>query len=301
MPLWIIILLLGIVEGVTEFLPVSSTGHLLIAEKWLNSHQTDLFNVVIQAGAVLAVLPLFPNRLRQFFFEWRRKDTQVYALKIVLACLVTGIPGFILEKKGLKLPENLQPVAVALLVGGIGFVAIEAWLRGRTLKDEVTWTIAVAVGVGQLLAAVFPGTSRSGATILFCLLLGLNRPAATEFSFLVGIPTMLAASGLKIFKALHHPIPGAAPEHWDMVALGFVVSAIVSFIAVKWLLGYVRTHTFVLFGWYRIALAAVVGIMLLMGQGTKTTGKGEPKATAQPVVPSASQFAGQAPTNPSRF
>jgi undecaprenyl-diphosphatase len=206
---------------------------------------------------------LFRDRLRQFVVGWREKATQDYAAKLLLACVVTGGPGFILEKKGFKLPEQLAPVAWALLIGGIGFVAVEAWLRGKTLKNEVTWTMAVAVGIGQLVAAVFPGASRSGTTILSCLLLGLARPAATEFCFLVGIPTMLAASGLKIFKALHHPPPGMAPEHWNMVLLGFVVSAVVSFVAVKWLLRYIQSHTFTLFGWYRIILAIVIFLLVL--------------------------------------
>jgi len=280
MPLWFIIVLLGIVEGITEFLPVSSTGHLLIVEAWLGSHQSDLFNVVIQAGAVLAVLPLFPDRLKQFTTGWGNPATLDYALKIAVAFVITGGPGLILEKRGLKLPEHLEPVAIALLLGGIGFLAVEGWLRGKPMKSEVTWTIAIAVGVGQLIAGVFPGTSRSGATILFCLILGLNRMAATEFSFLVGIPTMLAASGWKIFKALRHPVAGAPPEHWDMIALAFVVSAVVSFVAVKWLLGYVRTHTFVAFGWYRIAMAAVVGLMLLMGKGKNEETAPAPKAGA---------------------
>jgi undecaprenyl-diphosphatase len=266
MPLWIIIAILGVVEGITEFLPVSSTGHLLIAERWLHTHQTDLFNIVIQSGAVLAVLPLFPDRLRQFFFNFGERPTQVYAGKILLAFVITGIGGFILDKKGFKLPEELAPVAVALFLGGVGFLLVEAWLRGRTLKNEVTWAMALAVGVGQLLAAVFPGTSRSGVTILLCLLFGLNRPAATEFCFLVGVPTMLAAGSWKIFKTLHHPPPGVAPENWSMVALGFIVSAIVSFIAVRWLLRYIQTHTFVIFGWYRIALAALIAAMLFLGK-----------------------------------
>jgi undecaprenyl-diphosphatase len=264
MPLWIAVVLLGIIEGITEFLPVSSTGHLLIAERWL-PHQTDLFNVVIQCGAVLAVLPLFPNRLHQFLFQWREKPTQLYLLKIVAACVLTGIPGFILEKKGFKLPEALGPVAWALLVGGVAFVAVEAWLRGRPLKNEVTWPIVVAVGIGQLIAAVFPGTSRSGATIVLALLLGLNRSAGVEFTFLVGIPTMLAAGGLKIFKALHHHAEGAPSENWNMVLLGFLVAAVVSFIAVKWLLRYIQTHTFTVFGWYRIVLAGVVALLLWLG------------------------------------
>jgi undecaprenyl-diphosphatase len=272
MPLWFVIVVLGIIEGITEFLPVSSTGHLLIAEHFLDLphnqlfgalNQGDLFNVVIQCGAVIAVLPLFPDRMRQFVFQWRERSTQLYLLKIIVACAITGLPGYLLEKKGFKLPEELKPVALALFVGGVGFVLVETLLRGRTLKDEVTWPIVFAVGLGQLLAAVFPGTSRSGATILLALLLGLNRVAATEFTFLVGIPTMLAAGGLKIFKGLHHGT-GGPPEDWGMVGLGFVVAAVVSFIAVKWLLRYIQTHTFIVFGWYRIALAALITALLLL-------------------------------------
>jgi len=265
MPDWFVVILLGIVEGITEFLPISSTGHLLVAEHWLHLRQSDLFNVVIQAGAVLAVIPLFHQRFHQFLFRWREEATQDYAAKLALAFVLTGAIGFVLEKRGFKLPEQLAPVAWALLIGGIGFVAVEAWLRGKTLNDQITWTMAVAVGLGQVAAMVFPGASRSGTTILLCLLLGLARPAATEFCFIVGIPTMLAASALKIFKALHHPPPGTAPEHWGPVLLGFIVSAIVSFIAVKWLLGYVQTHTFNLFGWYRIGLAVLIGALLLAG------------------------------------
>jgi undecaprenyl-diphosphatase len=263
MPDWIAIIILGIIEGITEFLPISSTAHLLIFENWL-PRQTDLFNIVIQSGAVLAVLPLFPERLRQFVFQWREKATQDYALKTILAVVITGIGGLLLDKAGFKLPEKLWPVAWAMLLGGIGFLVIERWLSGRNPQGPVTWTVAVAVGIGQLLAAVFPGTSRSGATILLMLMLGLSRPAATEFSFLVGIPTMLAAGGLKIFQTLRHPAVGAAPEHWDMVFLGFIASAVVSFVAVKWLLSYIQTHTFTVFGWYRIVLAAVLFLLLLV-------------------------------------
>ncbi|HYV27180.1 MAG TPA: undecaprenyl-diphosphate phosphatase [Candidatus Eisenbacteria bacterium] len=263
MPIAIAVILLGIIEGITEFLPVSSTGHLLIAEHWI-PRQTDLFNVVIQCGAVLAVLPLFPDRLRQFIFRWREPATQQYLLKILVAFAITGAVGFVLEKKHFKLPEELLPVAVALFVGGVLFVLVENWLKGRTLQSEISWAVVIAVGIGQLLAAVFPGTSRSGATILLALILGLNRVSATEFSFLVGIPTMLAAGGLKIFKALHHPV-GPVHENWTMLLLGTIVAAIVSFIAVKWLLRYVQTHTFIAFGWYRIALAILIGLLLLLG------------------------------------
>jgi undecaprenyl-diphosphatase len=260
MPHWIIAVILGIVEGITEFIPVSSTGHLLLVEHWLKSEQSDLFNIVIQCGAVIAVIPLFHKRFHQFLFQWREKATQDYLLKIAVAFFITGAVGFVLDKRGLKLEDNPKHIAIAVLIGGIAFLLVEFWLRGKKMRDEITWPVVIAVAAGQLLAAVFPGTSRSGATIVFALLLGLNRPLATEFSFLVGIPTMLAAGGLKIFKAMHH---GAPHEDWSMVLLCTVISAIVSFIAVKWLLRFVQTHTFNVFGWYRLALGTGIFLLLL--------------------------------------
>jgi undecaprenyl-diphosphatase len=262
LPAWLTVVLLGLIEGITEFIPVSSTGHLLIAEHWL-PRQSDLFNIVIQSAAVVAVLPLFRGRLEQFAFRWREQATQGYAFKIALAFFITGVGGLFLDKAGFELPDKPGPVAAALFVGGVAFVGLERWLKGRSFSDEVTWAVAVAVGVAQLLAAVFPGTSRSGASILLALALGLSRPSATEFSFLVGIPTMLAAGGLKIAKALLRPSPDAPTEDWMMLGLGCVVSAVVSFIAVKWLLRYVQTHTFTAFGWYRIALAVVLLVLFL--------------------------------------
>ncbi len=260
MPIWFAVIILGVIEGITEFLPVSSTGHLLIAERWL-PRQSDLFNVVIQCGAVLAVLPLFPERLNQFFHRWREKSTQDYLLKIAVAFVITCVGGFIWDKLGHKLPKQLAPVAWAVLIGGIAFIAVENWLRNKPLAKTITWNVALAVGIGQLLAAVFPGTSRSGASIIFCLVCGLARPEATEFSFLVGIPTMMAAGGWEILKTLrHHSSEGH--ENWSMLALGFIVAAVVSFAAVRWLLRYVQTHTFVAFGWYRIALALVIAVLL---------------------------------------
>ncbi len=263
MPHWIAVVILAVVEGITEFIPVSSTGHLLLTEHFLKDHESDLFNIVIQSGAVLAVLPLFPQRLYKFVFEWRQKETQDYLLKILTAFFITGAVGFVLDKKGFKLPENLMPIAWAWLAGGVAFLVIEWHLRGKKMSDGITWPIVFAVAIGQLIAAVFPGSSRSGSTIMLCLLLGLSRPAATEFSFLVGIPTMLAAGAWKIFQAFHHPIAGTPQENWGMVLLATVIAAVVSFIAVKWLLRYVQTHTFILFGWYRVALAIVVFLLLL--------------------------------------
>ena len=261
MPEFLAVIILGIIEGITEFLPVSSTAHLLIAEHWL-PRQSELFNVVIQSGAVLAVIPLFHRRFHQFIFQWRVRATQVYAFQLLLAFFITGAGGYALKKGGLKLPETILPVALALLLGGVAFLLIEAHIKGRSFKDEVTWGMAVGVGLAQLVAAAFPGTSRSGACSVLLLFLGLNRPLATEFSFIVAIPTMLAAGGYEILEGLRHPAAAAQPEHWSMVALGMGVSAIVSFAAVKWLLRFVQTHTFNAFGWYRVALG---GLLLVLG------------------------------------
>ena len=268
LPHWLIVVILGLIEGITEFIPISSTGHLLIAEHLLkldpkNFLRSDLFNVVIQAGAVLAVLPLFRERLAMLA-RWREPASRTLIAKIALAFFITCVGGFILDKKGIKLPEQALPVALALLIGGILFIGVEAILRGRKGLTEISWAVAVAVGLAQLLAAVFPGSSRSGSTILFALLLGAARPVATEFSFLVGIPTMLAASALKIYKALHHPAADAALPEWTTLALGCVIAAVVSFIAVKWLLRYVQRHTFVGFGVYRIVAAGFLFALIYL-------------------------------------
>jgi len=226
---------------------------------------SELFNVVIQSGAVLAVIPLFHKRFSQFLFQWREKSTQAYMLQVILAFVVTAIGGLLLKKFGFKLPEEIRPIAVALLTGGIAFIVVEAWLRKRAQSNNITWAIAVGVGLAQLLAGVFPGTSRSGASILLALLLGLSRPASTEFSFLVGIPTMLAAGGWEILDQYRHAQLGAPPESWLIVGVGTIVSAIVSFVVVKWLLGYVQTHTFIAFGWYRIAIGLLLLGLLVTG------------------------------------
>lgn len=259
MPDWLAIVVLGIIEGITEFLPVSSTGHLLIAQQWL-PRQSDLFNIFIQSGAVIAVIPLFRERFRQVLRFATDPAARDYTWKVATAFAITAAGGLALDKMGYTLPDKPTPIAIALIVGGVLFLVAERRLARLTPREDITWTVALAVGVGQLIAAVFPGTSRSGATILMLLALGLSRPAATEFSFIVGIPTMVAAGGLKIAKALLRPPPGGHGEDWAMLALGTAVSAVVSFIAVKWLLGFVRTHTFTGFGWYRIGL----GVLLLL-------------------------------------
>jgi undecaprenyl-diphosphatase len=259
MPNWFAIVLLGIIEGVTEFLPISSTGHLLIAEHWL-PHQSDLFNTVIQCGTVLAILAIFKERIQRWFTQWHDKATQDYLLKLLTAFVITGIGGLALKKAHFHLTESATRVACATLVGGVLFLVVERWLRHRRLGTEVTWPIAMTAGLAQLVAAVFPGTSRSGITILMALVLGLSRPAAAEFSFLLGVPTLLAAGALQTLSALRSPEGHA--ESWSMVLLGSVVAAVTAFGVVKWLLRFIQTHTFEGFGWYRIALG--IAILLLV-------------------------------------
>ena len=252
--------LLGTVEGITEFLPISSTGHLLISEHWLG-RRSDLFNIAIQAGAILAVVLIYRRRLRDLLYGFARPDNRDYALKLCLSFLITAAGGFVAKQLGLKLPETVAPVALALIAGGIAILMIERRVSHRRPGEEVTWRVAVAVGLGQILAAVFPGTSRSAATIFAAMLAGLSsRAAATEFAFLVGIPTMFAATGYELLKVLK--AGAAGNEDWSALGIGFVVSAAVAFIAVKWLLLYIQTHRFTVFAWYRIAFG--VALLLLV-------------------------------------
>jgi undecaprenyl-diphosphatase len=259
MPDWVVAVILGVIEGITEFLPISSTGHLLLAQHWL-PRQTDLFNAVIQCGAVLAVIVIFTERIKQLIFEWRDPAVMDYLFKLTLAFVITGVGGLVLHRYDFQLPETARPVASALLMGGVLFLVVEQWLRQRPLSEQITWRIAIAVGLAQLLAAVFPGTSRSGATILAALVLGLSRPAATEFSFLLGIPTLLSAGGLKLVSELREPSP--EPVQWEMLLIGSVVAAVTAFAAVKWLLHFVRSHTFIGFAWYRILFGIVMLILI---------------------------------------
>lgn len=258
MPAWLSVVILGVIEGITEFLPISSTGHLLLVENGnLVSRQSDLFNITIQSGAAVAVLAVFGGRLRDLLARVTEPDARDYLLKLLLAFVITGVGGLVVKRLGFTLPKEIAPIAWATLVGGVIIIAIEWGLRGRrALRRDVTWAVAVAVGLAQLLAAVFPGTSRSAATIMIAMLMGLARPAATEFSFLVGVPTLLAAGGLETMQALRHP--AGPPTEWGLLALGTLVSAVTAFVVVRWLLRWVQTHDFVVFGWYRIALGLVM-------------------------------------------
>lgn len=253
-------LILGIVEGLTEFLPISSTGHLLIVEHWL-TRRSDLFNVAIQVGAIIAVTLVYRHRIVDMLRGWREPAQRDYLLKLFTSFLVTAVLGLGAELAGAKLPETVMPVAWALIVGGLVIFVAEYYVRRHPPAEEVTWTVVFAVGVAQVVAGVFPGTSRSAAAIFAAMFAGLtSRPRAAEFAFLVGIPTMFAATGFELLKALADG--GLAAEAWGQLAVGFVAAAFVGFASVKWLLGYISRHTFDVFAWYRIALG--VALLLLL-------------------------------------
>jgi undecaprenyl-diphosphatase len=258
------VILLGIIEGITEFLPISSTGHLLIAEKLGLGQRSDVFNVVIQAGAILAVTVIYWPRIWRLIVDIRRPDNRDYALKLLVAFLITGVLGLLITKLGFKLPEAVTPIAWALIIGGIWMIIAE-WLAAKKPdRVQITWIVAIAVGLAQIVAAIFPGTSRSAATIFIAMLLGTsNRAAATEFAFLLGIPTMFAASGKLLLDVVKQG--GGAREDWTALGIAFVVSTVTAFIAVKWLLRYIQTHRFIPFAIYRIVLG--LGLLLLLPNG----------------------------------
>jgi undecaprenyl-diphosphatase len=266
LPEWLSIVILGFIEGVTEFLPISSTGHLLIPQNlgWL-PRQTDLFDVVIQSGAVIAVLAVFWNRVRELAGSLSSPATRDYLLKLGVAFGITAVGGVMIKQLGIELPHEVAPVAWATFAGGFVIFACEGWKKNHTGIVEVTWTVVVVVGLAQLLAAVFPGTSRSGASILAAMVVGMARPAATEFSFLLGVPTLMAAGAYKILSALKDGTAGG--ENWSMVALGTVVSAISAFVVVRWLIHFVQSHTFNGFAWYRLVMGGALLAYVYLGSG----------------------------------
>ena len=204
---------------------------------------------------MLAVIGVLWRRLLQLC-NLRDAASRNYVLKLILAFVVTMAGGLIVKKLGWSLPAQLMPVALALLIGGIAILGIEAVVARRSENAHVSASAAFWVGACQILAAVFPGTSRSAATIFAAMLAGTTqRAAATEFAFLLGVPTMFAATGYEFLKI---PKQDFAGESWGDFGLGFVVSAVVAFISVKWLLRYVQSHRFTLFAWYRIIVGAAL-------------------------------------------
>lgn len=256
-------LLLGILEGLTEFLPISSTGHLLIAQHWLGS-RSDFFNIVIQAGAILAVTLALRQRLWSLATGLNQPENRDYVMKLAVAFLVTALVGLPVRLAGWELPETVTPVAWALVIGGVWMLVAERFASRLPDSDTVTWKVAIAVGLAQVVAGVFPGTSRSAAAIFLAMLLGLTRrSAAAEFVFLVGIPTMFAASGYAFLELAKKG--QLASENWTDVAVAFTAAVITGFMVVKWLMGYIKRRPFTGFAIYRMALGVALLLFLPAG------------------------------------
>ena len=257
-------LLLGILEGLTEFLPVSSTGHLLIAQHWLGQ-RSDFFNIVIQAGAILAITLVFRRRLWELATNLGDPGNRDYLAKLAVAFLVTALVGLPVRLAGWELPETVTPVAWALVLGGIWMLLAERLAERRGDVATISWKVAVLVGLAQVVAGVFPGTSRSAAAIFMAMLAGTSRrSAATEFVFLVGIPTMFAASGYAFLELVKDGAVG--DQDWAGVAVAFAAASATGFVVVRWLLGYIKAHRYTGFAVYRIALGVL--LLALMPGGT---------------------------------
>lgn len=265
----------GIVEGITEWLPISSTGHLILAEqlipfKGVSENFFGMFDVVIQLGAILAVVVLFWKQIWPFALtkkerlgqtgitSYLKTDIWILWFKILISCVPAAVIGVLFDDELDALFYNPLSVSIALAVFGIAFIVIENWNKNRTPKvtslSEITYQTALMIGVFQVIAAVFPGTSRSGATIVGALLIGVSRTVAAEYTFFLAIPVMFGASLLKIVKF------GFDITSLEMALLlvGTVVSFVISLFVLRFLMGYIKKHDFKVFGWYRIALGIVV-------------------------------------------
>lgn len=258
-------ILFGIVEGITEWLPISSTGHMILLNEFVTLDVSpefwEMFLVVIQLGAILAVVLLFWNKIFPFQFKEKpviRKDIFVLWFKILVACVPAAVIGLAFDDVFDALFYNPWCVAIALIVFGIAFIVIENKNKKASPKitelEQITYQTAFMIGVFQLLAAVFPGTSRSGATIVGALLIGVSRTVAAEFTFFLAIPVMLGASLLKLVKFGFHFTSAEAV----ILLTGMIVAFLVSVIVIRFLMGYIKKHDFKVFGWYRIILGAMV-------------------------------------------
>lgn len=260
-------ILFGIVEGITEWLPVSSTGHMILLDEFVKMDVSEefwnLFLIVIQLGAIMAVVILFWKKIWPFGKKEGggiRVKMPIFTMwiKIIVACVPAIIYGVTLDDVLEPIFYNPWCVSVALIVFGVGFILVENRNKGKkpiiTSLEQLTFSFAFVIGLFQLLAAIFPGTSRSGATIIGALLLGVSRTVAAEFTFFMAIPVMLGASLLKIVK-----FEGAIASGEILVLIvGMIVAFFVSVFVIRFLMGYIKKHDFKVFGWYRIVLGCVV-------------------------------------------
>lgn len=270
-------LILGIIEGITEWLPISSTGHLILADEFIHLDMSDefkeMFDVVIQLGAILAVVVIYWKKLfpinmknnpmplsKSGFGTYLRRDILSMWGKVIAACIPAAVVGLLFDDVFNALFYNATTVAIMLIVVGIAFIFIERWNKDRTARinsiDEMNYKTVLLIGVFQLIAAIFPGTSRSGATIIGALLLGVSRTAAAEFTFFLAVPVMAGASLLKLVK-FGFGFTGAEAA---VLVVGMLSAFIVSMLVIRFLMQYIRKHDFTVFGWYRI----VIGIIVLI-------------------------------------
>jgi undecaprenyl-diphosphatase len=269
MPILLIALILGIVEGVTEFIPVSSTGHLILATELLgfDADTWAAFNVIIQLGAILAIVLLYWRTfwaVLEGMFQGQAMSWR-FVRNILIAFLPSAILGFLLINRIEALLGNAEVVAFALILGGIAILAIEKWVKPGEIVGVAEMPLRTVIGVGliQCLSMV-PGVSRSGATILGGLSLGVERRTAAEFSFFLAIPTMLGATTLELVKHRDTLMAGASGVGFGTVAVGFVVSFVVAIVVVKAFVHYISRHGFAPFAWYRIAVGAAALVWLTL-------------------------------------
>lgn len=262
-------IILGIVEGITEWLPISSTGHMILVDEFLKLNVSEefmeMFLVVIQLGAIFAVILLYWKKIFPFKFDNGikiEKDTLIMWVKIVVACIPAAIVGLLFDDQLNALFYNPTTVAIMLIIFGILFIIIENYNKGKNPKinslAEVTYTVAIMIGLFQLIAAVFPGTSRSGATIVGALLIGVSRTVAAEFTFFLAIPVMFGASALKLVKFGIQTGFVMTGNELAILLVGSIVAFIVSILAIKFLMSYIKNNDFKVFGWYRIILGIIV-------------------------------------------
>lgn len=258
-------ILFGIVEGITEWLPISSTGHMILLNEFVTLNVSDdfweMFLVVIQLGAILAVVLLYWNKIFPVHFKEKpvvQKDIFVLWFKILVACIPAAVIGLAFDDVFDALFYNPWCVAIALIIFGIAFIVIENRNKGAKPRinelDQISYKTALTIGLFQLIAAVFPGTSRSGATIVGALLIGVSRTVAAEFTFFLAIPVMLGASLLKLLK---FGFQFTGPEA-VILLVGMIVAFVVSVVVIRFLMGYIKKHDFKVFGWYRIVLGIAV-------------------------------------------
>ncbi len=275
--------LFGLVEGITEWLPVSSTGHMILLNHWvkLDVSQSfyDMFEVVIQLGAIMAVVIIFWNQLWPFYMKkvkvpgvvatktrpaWKKGALDMW-LKIIICCIPAAIVGLLFDDEIDRLFYHPIPVALALIIVGVIFIIVELTAGKNAPKAgsiaEMSFMMVWWIGVAQTIAAIFPGTSRSGATIIGALIVGVSREAAAEFTFFLAVPVMLGASLLKVVKYVHDGFTMTAMEG-GILAVGCIVAFVVSIIVIRFFMNYIRKHDFKAFGYYRIILGIAVIALL---------------------------------------